>query len=452
MTFFRSGLVASVGNAAVQLVNVLGTMLLARSLQADMGQYDLLRNVAALAVTITSLGIGSANIYVLNGRKVAAPRLASNTLRLLVVLGSGLAAAIAAAILSFGAYFGRVPVPVAIAFAAAAAATLGGTLLRPFLVAGLEVRRMIVVDLVAPATLLAGAIALSAAGRLDAPNALLLLSGGNVASLAVLLWMLRARLAFRGPLDRPLLREVLRCGFQNFAANVMGILLATLTVMLLRYLSLDEGRFGPVALYTRAVALCGLAMIVPGALGPLLYARWSGAVGPDRRRQVELAARLNVAYGVAAAIGLVVLGRYLLHGIYGAAFVGAQAAVYALAPAYALKALFDVYINLFASDGRAGLTAAILGGATVVAVAATLLLVPILGFVGAAVAVLVADAACVVAAAVIGWRLHGVSPTRCLVLGPSDLRLLAAQLRWRTRTDGYRERGSARDDRGVLSR
>jgi O-antigen/teichoic acid export membrane protein len=222
--------------------------------------------------------------------------------------------------------------------------------------------------------------------------------------------------------------------------------------MLLRGLSLDAGRFGPVALYTRATALCGLAMMIPAALGPLLYARWSGTAGPARRAQVELAARLNVAYGVAVAIGLAVGGRVLLRGIYGPAFVAAQPAIYALAPAYALKALFDVYINLFASDGRAGLTAAILGGATGVAITATVLLVPAMGFAGAAVAVLLADVFCVAAAATVGWRLHGVSLARCLVVGPSDLRLVVAQLSPRPRPDLRGEQGGPGHDRGVLSR
>jgi hypothetical protein len=115
-----------------------------------------------------------------------------------------------------------------------------------------------------------------------------------------------------------------------------------------------------------------------------------------------------------------------------------------------LKALFDVYINLFASDGRAGITAAILGGAAVVAVTAACLLVPVLGFPGAAVAVLLADAACVAAAAVIGRRLHGVSFARCLVLGPADVRLVAAQLLPRARAGLHDER-EPRHDRGVLS-
>lgn len=450
MSFLRSSLLASAGHAGVQLVNVLGTMLLARSLRGDMGQYDLLRSVAVLAVTAASLGVGSANIYVLNGRMVPAPRLAANTLRLLLVLGSGLAAGMTAAILAFPSYFGGVSPAVAVAFGCATAAMLGVMLLRPFLVAAIEVRRMIAVDLVAPATVLAGAAAL-AAGRLDAPAAIVLLSAGQVASLAVLLWLLRGRLAVRVPLDRALLRDVLRCGSQNFAANLLGILLASLTVMLLRGLSLDEGRFGPVALYTRATALCGLAMMIPAALGPLLYARWAGTAGPERRAQVELAARLNVAYGVAVAVLLVLAGKLLLRGIYGPAFAPAQAAVYALAPAYALKAVFDVYINLFASDGRAGITAGILGGAAAVAVAGTLALVPALGFVGAAIAVLLAEAACLVAAAVIGWRLHGVRFARCLVLGPADLRLVAGQLRARPRS-GHHDGREPRHDRGVLSR
>ena len=442
MSFFRKSLLASVGHVVVQLVNVLGTMLLARALRADMGQYDLFRNVATLAVTVTSLGVGSANIYVLNGRDAPVAQLASNTLKLLLVLGTALAGGMAAAILGLGWYFGQVSPAVAIAFGCAAAAMLGVILLRSFLIARIAVRQMIVVDLVAPALVLGGAAILGVAGRLDAPAALVLHSAGNVLSLLVLLGYLRPHLALRTRFDRALMRVVLRCGLQNFAANVLGVLLAALTVMLLRYLSLDEGVFGPVALYTRATALCGLAMMVPAALGPLLYARWSGALGPERRQQVELAGRLNVAYGCAMALVLVVGGKYLLWGIYGAAFVPAQAALYVLAPAYALKALFDVYINLFASDGRAGLTASILGAATVVAVIGTLTLVPAHGFVGAAAAVLLAELFCIGAAAALGRRLYGVSLARCVLIRWSDVRLVAGQLLARRPTPPLQPEGS----------
>ena len=429
MTFFRKGVLASAGHFAAQLVNVLGTMLLARALEADMGQYDLFRNVATLAVTVASLGIGSANVYVLNGRNAALRPLAATTVKLFAALGTVLAAGLTAAILGFDAYFGRVPAEVAAAFGVAAAATLGVAMLRSFLTARLAVARLVVLDLVAPGVVLAGAAALFPAGRLDARAALLLSSAGQVASLAVLLAFLRRDLDLRAPFDGALLREVLRHGVRNFAANLMGIVLAALTLMLLRYLSLGDGRFGPVSLYTRATALCGMGMMMPAAVGPLLYARWSGALGAERRGQVELAGRLNVAYGMAVAVLLVTSGKVLLRAVYGAAFVPAQAAVYVLGPAYALKGLFDVYINLFASDGRAGLTAAILAGATGVAVVTTWTLVPRWGIVGAGLAVLLAEVFSVTVAAALGRRLYGVRLAKCVTPRWADLRLVAGQLR-----------------------
>jgi hypothetical protein len=156
MSFFKKALLVASGQVALVAVNVAGTMILARSLRGDMGRYDLFRNLGILAITVMSLGIGNANIYVLNSELVPLARVASNTLIALLVVGSGVATGLSLVVLHFTRFFGQVSAPVAMAFGIGSAALLGTLLLRSLLVARLAVRQMVLVDLVAPLLILCG--------------------------------------------------------------------------------------------------------------------------------------------------------------------------------------------------------------------------------------------------------------------------------------------------------
>ena len=169
--------------------------------------------------------------------------------------------------------------------------------------------------------------------------------------------------------------------------------------------------------------------MVPMALGPLFYARWSGLDNELRTRQAEMASRMSSTYGIVTTVMVIVLGKYLIWLLYGKAFLGALSALWILGISLAMFPLFNVCGNLLASDGRAGITAVILAGAFVVVSTVTYLTVPWLDIGGAALGSLAANLFTVVACLAVCKKLYGLNPLKCIIIGPHDFRQFLAGLR-----------------------
>ena len=215
--------------------------------------------------------------------------------------------------------------------------------------------------------------------------------------------------------DWRLFRQVLVYGIKLATTNLLLVLTGTLSVMLLRYLRQEQ--FTDVGLYTRAVAICSLARLVPIAVGPMLYAKWAASEGDVRTRQVEMAARMAAAYGLLAACIVVLLGKQILWLMYGEAFVPAHAALVFLAPAFVCMTVFGILSNFLASDGRAATTACILVGTVTMITVVTWLAVPTWGIQDAALGALLGNALAMASGLVVCRKLYGLKALNCLRLG-----------------------------------
>lgn len=258
----------------------------------------------------------------------------------------------------------------------------------------------------------------------------MVLSLSGAAAFGLLLAYLAPLIQIRRPFEWRLLRQVVSYGLQLAALNLLQVLSASITVLLLRYLRQEQ--FAEIGLYTRAVAVCSLVSVVPVAIGPLLYAKWSGVRGTERTRQAEMAARLNLSYGIVMCALVALLGKYILWLMYGNEFIPATAALLPLAPALLFIPLFEVCNNLLAGDGRAATTVCVLAGTLVVVAVVTVLTVPTLGIRGAALAVLAGNAFTALTSLAICRKLYGLRVGHCLAVRPSDLRAVREALVRRT--------------------
>ena len=428
MSLLRKGILVSGGQVFSIALNMTAGILFARTLGPDgMGQFELLRSTGSLAAAFMTLGLGQANIYFLNNLKVPAETLATNTFKISVLLGSVLAGGLATAILLAPGYFGAVPLVSTVLFSLGVGVLVGVALLRPILTARLEALRMVMVDTVNPLTLLICGAGLALAGCLVAGSGIAVLALGNISAMGLLVFYLRRDIRLRRPMDWPLFGRVVVHGVKLAASNVLYVFSSTITVMLLRYLTPE--RFDDVGLYTRAVAVCGMVTLVPAAIGPLLYAKWSGLQGQERTRQAEMAMRLNVAYGAAATVGVLFFGGYIIWIMYGAKFIPAEVALQFLAPALFFIPIFGVCNNMLVSDGRLLTTAWILAGTVIIVAGVTYLTVPALGIRGAALGALCGNAFTAVAGLAVCFRVFGMNPARCFVLRRSDVAYVVESLR-----------------------
>jgi O-antigen/teichoic acid export membrane protein len=418
MSLLRKGLLVSAGQFAGIPLSMAAGVIFARLLGPErIGQYELFRNAGVLASTFLALGVGNANIYFMNNRRVDPTLVTTNSLKAGAALGAVLTVFLGTVVLGWTDYFGPVGVLTALVFALGTAFQLNTNYLRALLVARLAARPMVLVDMAARLSLLGIAGMLWLTHAVSAGAAIMAAALSYFVSYACLLYFLRDLVRWRCRFDWKLLREVVAYGIKLAAANLLQLLASTGTVMLLKWLTQD---FAAVGLYTRASAVCSLISVIPIALGPLLYAKWAGVTAETRTRQAEMAARMEVACTIAACLGLLVAGKYVIMLLYGQQFVAANDALLLLAPSLVFAALFDVATNVLASDGRAIVSAMVLAGTLVVVTSVTLIATPLLGIRGAALAVLLGNLFSAGASLYACRRLYGLRVRHCLVLRRSD--------------------------------
>jgi len=419
-SFLRKGILVSGGQVLGIGLGMFAGILYSRTLGPEgMGQVELFRSTAIIAGTIAAMGLGNASIYLLNNRKAPLAEVASNGLKIGMVLGSLLAVGLGIVFLANPKYFGQLALPAVVVFTLGIGAQLGTNMLRPLLVAQLAARRMVTVDLLNPVVLLAGGLILLGIGSVNPATALVVQGLSFYGTYALVLTYLHDSVSLRRPFDWKLLWNLCAYGMKLAAANILMVLSGNITVMLLRWLRGDQ--FADVGLYTRAVTIGSLITMVPMALGPLLYAKWSDATGLERTRQAEMAARMSCTYGIIMALFVAFFGKYVIWLMYGQEFLRAQEALTILAPAVAMLSLFNVCNNLLAGDGRALVTACILAGTVVIIASVTYLAAPAWGIRGVALAALCGNAFTALASFTVCHRYYHLNLLRCLFLNRSDL-------------------------------
>lgn len=428
--FLQAGIrVSSAGMLSV-ILNLAGTMILSRAFgRGGMGQFDLLKQASVMAMTCLSLGVGNASIYLLRSDGFSREEIATAITRYLSAFGFVLIAGMGTAILLLPGYFGPLPIWISAYYGIGTGSLLVVTTLRAFQVARFASRRIAAADVLPPLVMLIGIVPLWKFNQLTLERALAFQASGNIITAILLLAWTLPYIRLKSRLAPALIPRLLKLGVQLYATNLIQVVTPTLTLIVFRAVMPGTEGFQPIGLFTRANALCGLGLLLPTLIGPLLYARWSGLDSNRRREDVELAGRICAFYGMLVALLLVLFGRLALRILYGVPFEAAQAAVYVLAPGVVLFALSSVFLNLFASLGRAWLNAVIFTGATIVTVGAAVMMVPAHGIVGAALATFLGQAFVFFLAAYVGWRLQRISLLRCLWPTREDLLIFKSQFR-----------------------
>ncbi len=430
MTFLRKSLGVLTGQSLAVPLGTLTGVVYARALGPQgMGQYELFRSTALIATTMLALGLGNATIFLLNKERVSIEQVIGTSLKTGIVLGAILGMALMAVVFACRDYFGVISVLGALFFSAGVAANLVKVILRPALVAQLAARRLVFADLGELLLVLGAGVLLGVSGLLTPTTALVALAGGFAGGMLLLLWYLRPHIRLAVPFDWHLLRRLVIYGLKLAAANVMYVLCNNLTVLILRHLRPDQ--FDAIGLYTRAVSVAGLVLLVPTAMGSLLYAKWSLMTGPIRIRQAEQVLRLNMLYALLAALALLLVGRQLLWTLYGPQFTAAHAALQILGFSLVFVTVMGPLYQLLASDGRAGLMAVVLVASVFVVGVVTWVAVPKLGIRGAALGALCSNLCSSVGTVLICRHLYGLRPSHCLLARLSDFRQLAESIRRR---------------------
>lgn len=217
--------------------------------------------------------------------------------------------------------------------------------------------------------------------------------------------------------------ELLRFGSKSHPDVLFQQMLMRADYLLVGLL-LDSEQLG---YYAMATAAAELLFIVPeGVTTPLMKRLLQQDDGIDRL--TPLALRLTGTAMLVACLGLALIGEWLIVLLFGDAFRPAYPALLALLPGmFSLCYSSILHLDLLGKE-RPGTLSIFAGAAAALNLALALLLIPHWGIVGAAIASSVAYGALALAMLLLYWRVSGIAIGQTLLILPSDLRLLRAQL------------------------
>ena len=372
---------------ATTVLAALGSLLIARALgPAGRGDWAVISALALLIGTVGTLGVPTAVSYGLAQLPYARRAMylrAALCAALLLAMLAGTACTAVALMLTLG----DAPTLVLALSGCISAAVVMHQIVQHAVLTGGTLRWYAAAQIAPPALTLLALGMLAASGSLSvlAVTAVSALSGASGAAVA-LRGLQRAGLLRRRPLWLPLrevvttLRPDLTYAVTTFATISLSQVVHRVDVLLV------SGYKGSTAagLYAVAVQVADLLMVVPAALGMVLFRRAATSVSGhwgDALRTLAWTAPIAAA----AALLVGVAAGSLIEGFFGAEFAGAVAPLRWLLPGVVLLGLQSLVSSYLAGRGR---PRAVLYAWTIAAaftIVADLIVVPVHGIEGAAI-------------------------------------------------------------------
>jgi O-antigen/teichoic acid export membrane protein len=251
-------------------------------------------------------------------------------------------------------------------------------------------------------------------------------AAAHAAALAVGLVMIRKVVNILAPSIDPrgYLFQALRYGIKTHMGNLVSFLNYRMDIFLVNFF------VGPVGtgLYSIAVQLVEQLWMISQAVSIVLLPRLSSMVGDDsgRRALTAVIARF-VLWGTLLGAGmLAAVATPLIEGLFGAEFRGAIPVLMILLPGVVLLSCGRVLANSLAARGLVGVNLVLAIVALVVNLIGNVLLIPILGILGAALATTTAYITILLLQLIVQKRVSGIIWWQVLIPMPEDFRRIKA--------------------------
>lgn len=405
----------------IQVVGVVTSIITARYLGPDgKGLVAALTVAPAILNTFAELGVRQAAAYHI-GRKLDQPAEVVASVTSLAVLTGALSIAlcIGYALMTWRTEYSWLLVALAVA-----GVPLG--IFRSYMSGvflGLQqIARFNAVGWIPPTLVLALVLVLVAGAGLGPLGVLLssLLAFGLMTVVVVRMVLTVAPIRFG--FDPGLLRRLIGLGLVYAVALFMMTLNYKVGIVLLNKM----GTLEDVGLFTLGVNLAELIWEIPAAVGVLVFARSANAHDDGAfSRRVLVLMRLAFLAAVAAGACLVVLGPLLIPLVYGAEFAPSAHILNWMLPGTIAFALFLIANRDLAGKGKPWVSLLVVGPGLALNVGLGLVLIPLYGAVGAAMAASASYVLATVAFLVLYCRIQGFGLADLVAYRRADLRMLA---------------------------
>lgn len=183
-----------------------------------------------------------------------------------------------------------------------------------------------------------------------------------------------------------------------------------------------------VGVYSVAVAFAEVALMAPNALGISLFAHLPSA---DPKQQIEIvgrSSRIILATALVTGVVLICISYPLVRFSMGRAFVGAVLPLCLLVPGLVAMSVNYVFANFYSAQGKPMISAVCFGCGVSFNIVANLILVPIAGISGAAIASTASYAFISALFILLLRRQHQLSLGSLLILNSEDRSLLKSRM------------------------
>jgi O-antigen/teichoic acid export membrane protein len=413
-----SGAASAFGaQVAIYALGLVTSVLIARALGPEgRGQYYLPLTAAMLVTVIFSLTLESANTFLYAERRFSLRELASNATLLAPLLGIPAAAVLVALyLMTADSLFAGVSLADVLIVAAVVPVQIHLLWTMNLFQLSRRVSR-------SQMALLAGAIgqtvptaALYVAGILDVRLVLVLYAASLLVTWTMLMWWARDFAPMRPSFDRRRVRATVGLGLKLHIGLIASYLLLRADVFLVsHYLGVRE-----VGVYSLAVLFAELVVLLTNPLVIAALPFQAEASIHEAGRLSFKAARFNLIFALALGAGFAATLWLVIPLVYGSEFDGAYPALVALLPGIAAMAVSRSLGTWLTRQERPWVLTGLGVAVFVLNLALNVVLLPVIGLVGASIASTIAYAA--LAAAFVSWglRITGL-PLRDVLMPTAD--------------------------------
>lgn len=352
MNFVKQNIFNYVSTIGLMAVNMFVSILEARLLGPEgIGRFQLFISTQTIIATVLALGIGNAGIYFINSKRTTKRVFVSTAIKIEVLLG-GISYIVSAAIFYFNSgYFGHLYYWTLLVFCLGSSCTLISSSLRPVLLAEFKVLKLQIVQYITSiSTLLIIGVYYLSGNKVDVEMILIIHGCTALFGAVYLLCLLWKDIHWKVKLNFSLVFDILKFGIPFSCSNIAAILIANIPLYAISFILPDSLK--SVGYYSRAVTILTLAISVNKAVGPLLYAKFSGNGPIEKIKNTRLSATFFLLVNICGTIGICVFANLLIYLLYGKAFMDSVPIVRLLCLSLVFTGMNELIYNLFSSIGK----------------------------------------------------------------------------------------------------
>lgn len=384
MNFLKKSLVNILFTASLGIVNLSTSVILSRLLGPQgIGQYQLAVSSGTILSAVFTLGLGGSVIYFINHKMARSEIVTSMSLKFALFAGA-LTWLVLIFFLLWEHYYGSISLIARTAIGFYAFATVVITTVWPILMADLRVISYQLVALIPRVALFLSIVCFWFVGTVTLERAWLFTSLSQIPGMILMLFFLRRQIDLKLPFDWTLVKKMAGYGLKLNLSYIVLLLNGEIGLLLIRLLI--KGDFSEVGYYRNAVSLATMILMLPNSIGPMLFARWSGAPKEEQKRQVEQVSRVFCLGSLLGLSAFVILAKPIVLTLYGNAFVPSVRVFQWMLAGVGARFIYNFLFRLFSANGKPLYTSFVLIVNLLVMVFLMILLVPSLKALGASIA------------------------------------------------------------------